>query len=141
MERLRKYTTIFYCTHILDDVQRVSDTVAILNHGELVASGPIEDLLAAGEGLAYEVTLEGDVESAYRRATSQPWVTGIKASRRNDYTHWIVAVADGEAAKAQLLRLLLADDGLVVTDFHRKEQELEDVFVRIVEGGQHGSGQ
>ena len=29
MERLRKYTTIFYCTHILDDVQRVSDTVAI----------------------------------------------------------------------------------------------------------------
>ena len=141
MGRLRKYTTIFYCTHILDDVQRVSDTVAILNHGELVASGPIEDLLAAGEGLAYEVTLEGDIESASQRATAQPWVTGIKATRRNDCTHWIVAVTDGEAAKAQLLRLLLADDGLVVTDFHRKEHQLEDVFVRIVEGGQHGSGQ
>jgi len=141
MGRLRKYTTIFYCTHILDDVQRVSDTVAILNHGELVASGPIEDLLAAGEGLAYEVTLEGDIESASQRATAQPWVTGIKATPRNGSTHWIVAVTDGEAAKAQLLRLLLADDGLVVTDFHRKEHQLEDVFVRIVEGGQHGSGQ
>jgi ABC-2 type transport system ATP-binding protein len=33
MARLRKYTTIFYSTHILDDVQRVSDTVAILNRG------------------------------------------------------------------------------------------------------------
>jgi len=31
MERLRKHTTIFYSTHILDDVQRVSDTVVILN--------------------------------------------------------------------------------------------------------------
>jgi ABC-2 type transport system ATP-binding protein len=37
MDRLRQHTTIFYCTHILDDVQRVSDTVAILNQGALVA--------------------------------------------------------------------------------------------------------
>ena len=42
MERLRKYTTVFYSTHILDDVQRVSDTVAILNKGEMVSYGPIE---------------------------------------------------------------------------------------------------
>jgi ABC-2 type transport system ATP-binding protein len=45
MERLQKYTTIFYSTHILDDVQRVSDAVAILNHGKLVALAPIEELL------------------------------------------------------------------------------------------------
>lgn len=141
MERLRKYTTVFYCTHILDDVQRVSDTVAILNHGELVAHGPIEELLAAGEGLAYEVALEGDVDGAYQRVTSQPWVTGVKASPRNGSTHWTVAVTDGEAAKVQLLRLLLADESLIVTDFHRKEHQLEDVFVRIVEGGQNGSRQ
>jgi len=141
MELLRKYTTIFYCTHILDDVQRVSDAVAILNHGELVAHGPIEELLAAGEGLAYEVTLEGEADMAYQRTVSQPWVSGIKASPRNGSTHWIVNVTDEEAAKAQLLRLLLADQALVVTDFHRKEHQLEDVFVRIVEGGQHGSGQ
>jgi ABC-2 type transport system ATP-binding protein len=37
MERLRKHTTIFYSTHILDDVQRVSNTVVIMNHGRLVA--------------------------------------------------------------------------------------------------------
>src|SRR5690349_10434758 len=35
MEKLRKHTTIFYSTHLLDDVQRVSDRVAILNHGRL----------------------------------------------------------------------------------------------------------
>src|SRR5512137_2726074 len=33
--RLRKHCTVFYSTHILDDVQRVSDTVVILNKGEL----------------------------------------------------------------------------------------------------------
>src|SRR5829696_5908323 len=48
MERLRKHTTIFYSTHILSDVQRVSDTVAILNHGKLIAEASIEELLAGG---------------------------------------------------------------------------------------------
>ena len=59
MERLRKYTTIFYSTHILTDVQRVSDTVAILNRGELVAQAPIEELLAGNGGVAYRLLLQG----------------------------------------------------------------------------------
>ena len=49
MERLRKHTTIFYSTHILADVQRVSNTVAILNRGQLIAQAPIEQLLAGSE--------------------------------------------------------------------------------------------
>src|SRR5512136_1952290 len=53
MERLRDHTTVFYSTHILDDVQRVSDTVIILNNGSLVAQGPIEDLLAWGQGSTF----------------------------------------------------------------------------------------
>jgi ABC-2 type transport system ATP-binding protein len=51
--RLRKYCTVFYSTHILDDVQRVSDTVVILNKGALVAQGPIEELLARGQTTAF----------------------------------------------------------------------------------------
>ena len=60
MERLRKHTTIFYSTHILDDVQRVSDTVVILNKGTLVAQGPIEELLAGGQGTTFTLTVKGD---------------------------------------------------------------------------------
>jgi len=137
MERLRKYCTIFYCTHILSDVQRVSDTVAILNHGQLVAYGEIEELLAGGEGVTFEVQMRGDAEKARQRIAGQPWATNIVAKERYEGTTWWVSVSDPQAAEAQLLRLLLVDDGLVVTDFHRRERELEDVFLQIVEGGQH----
>jgi ABC-2 type transport system ATP-binding protein len=137
MERLRKHTTIFYCTHILDDVQRVSDTVAILNGGELVAQGPIKELLAGGEGIIYTVTMEGDVESAYQRVSSQDWVADIRSKSRNCATVWTVGVTNAEAAKAQLLRLLLADEQVVVTGFGRKEYDLEEIFVSLVEGVQH----
>jgi ABC-2 type transport system ATP-binding protein len=134
MERLRKYTTIFYCTHILDDVQRVSDTVAILNHGELVASGSIESLLAGSDGIAYHVGLKGEPKSLHEKITSQPWVNTVQAKRHNGTTEWIVKVTDGTVAERDLFRLLAADQNVIVTDFHLKEHELEEVFLNIVEG-------
>jgi ABC-2 type transport system ATP-binding protein len=137
MERLRKYTTIFYCTHILDDVQRVSDTVAILNRGALVAYGPIESLLAGGEGIAYEVKLKGDAEGVYRQVVEQLWVTDILSRTHNGVTQWVVSVSDAVAAENTLFRILAADDRVVVTDYHVKEHQLEDVFLRIVEGDKH----
>jgi ABC-2 type transport system ATP-binding protein len=140
MERLREHTTIFYCTRILDDVQRVSDTVAILNHGELVAQGPIEQLLARGDEIVYTVSMEGDVESAHRRLSSQAWVADIRSQPRNGATTWAVSVTDTDAAKAQLLRLLLADERAIVTGFGRKEYDLEEIFVSLVEGVQHDNG-
>jgi ABC-2 type transport system ATP-binding protein len=141
MARLQKYTTIFYCTHILDDVQRVSDRVAILNHGELVADGPIEALLAEGEGLAYEVRLKGDPARLQEQVAAQPWVSAIQARAHNDVTSWTVSVSDSAAAESALFRLLAADEGVIVTDYHIRERELEDVFLQIVEGGRDGDGQ
>src|SRR5512145_981650 len=62
MSRLRKYTTIFYCTHILDDAQRVSDQVAIINQGELITQRSIEELLGGTGDVTYTVTLAGDIQ-------------------------------------------------------------------------------
>ena len=42
MRELKGETTVFYSTHILDDVQRVSDHVAILDHGRLVKAAPTQ---------------------------------------------------------------------------------------------------
>jgi ABC-2 type transport system ATP-binding protein len=135
MARLRKHATIFYCTHILDDVQQVSDTVAILNFGELVAQAPMQELLAGSEGTIYTLVLEGDTSNAYPRIASLPWVSGINALTGIGRTTWQVSVTDEAAAKAELLKLVVCDEKLTVVDFGRKKYELEDVFLKIVEGG------
>jgi ABC-2 type transport system ATP-binding protein len=137
MSKLRKYTTVFYSTHILDDVQRVSDTVAILNKGELVAQGPIEELLAGSEGVVYIIHLKGDVQAAYNQVQALPWVSAINAAERNGEMTWQVSVGDPQAAEEQLLKLLV-NGPVLVTEFRRKQYELEDVFLQVVEGGQHG---
>jgi ABC-2 type transport system ATP-binding protein len=135
MSKLRKYASIFYSTHILDDVQRVSDTVVILNNGQLVAQGPIEELLAGSEGVIYIVHLKGDVEAAQKHIQSEPWVSAIKSSQTGEGCTWQVSVSDPAAAENNLLKLLV-NDPVVVTEFRRKQYELEDIFMQVVEGGQ-----
>ena len=132
MSRIRKYATIFYCTHILDDVQRVSDQVAILNQGELVTQSTIEELLSGTGDAIYSVTLSGDAQSVYGQIHRQPWISRIEASQNGEQTTWQVSVTDETAAKDQLLGLLVSA-GLKVSNFSRKEQNLEDIFINIIE--------
>jgi ABC-2 type transport system ATP-binding protein len=134
MERLRKHTTIFYSTHILDDVQRVSDTVVIMNHGQLVAHAPIEELMAGKDGIVYSLIVKGDGQSAKARLSQQAWVTSVITTSSNGSTALQVNVTDAGAAEDQLLQLIVSDTGSTVTEFGRKKYNLEEVFLGIVEG-------
>jgi len=137
MERLRKHTTIFYSTHILDDVQRVSDTVIILNQGVLVAQGPIEEILAWGQAAVFSLTIKGNSASVETRLRSQRWVTGIETLSKNGKVSWQIRVNDPDLAEAQLVPLALAGGGVRVCEFGRKAQNLEDVFMNIVKESNH----
>ena len=137
MERLRKYTTIFYSTHILDDVQRVSDTVAILNRGTLIAEAPISDLLAGDGGSAmYDITLTSEAEAALAaaqaRVTGQPWVQNLSITSDNGLTCWQVSVTDEAAPEDMLLGLILEDRNVKVKNFGRKTYNLEEVFLEMI---------
>lgn len=134
MANLREHTTIFYSTHILDDVQRVSDTVAIMHQGKLVAQAPIAELLASRQGeTIYTVALSGDASEARRRIDTLPWITRIDESMENGGVRWLVHATDPAAAEATLLRAILASDRVTVTSFGRETFDLEDVFLRVVE--------
>lgn len=134
METLREQATIFYSTHILDDVQRVSDQVAILNRGQLIAQGPIENLLAGGDGIIYKIETRGTSPTLEDRLDAQPWVAHVSVSPIDDRTLWRVAVTDDAAAEAELLRLILAEKGARVLSYGREKLELEQVFIQMVNG-------
>ena len=139
MERLRQHTTIFYSTHILDDVQRVSDTVAILSTGTLVAQAPIEELLSTrGGAAAYSVALRGDSNTVRRRLEEQPWVSALSVTHANASAQLRVGICDEAAAEKHLLRLVMADPTVTVLEFSRIRHNLEDVFVGLVEGAEDG---
>ena len=148
MARLRdeQNTTIFYSTHILDDVQRVSDSVAILDRGRLLAQAPIGELLTVGGAgvTVYELALRGQsgtvLEQARTRVRSQSWISSLdEFPEKGGERHWIVRATDQSAADENLLRLVLATRGVKVTGFGRKRQSLEEAFFDLIEKG--GSGE
>ncbi len=138
MERLRKHTTIFYSTHILADVQRVSDAVAIMDHGRLVAEAPIEELLNANSAPVYTVGVKGETEKARRRVASLPWVAAIQSRPVNNHFNWEVTVTDDAIAEAQLLKQVMAGDEVNVLEYGRRKVDLEDIFLTLTDGGQNG---
>lgn len=132
MEQLRTKTTIFYSTHILDDVQRVSDRVVIMNQGELVAQGPIETLLQAEDGLVYHVAVKGNVDTVHARLLGTEWVRDITTNQANGVTHWHIGVDDSQSAGTKLLRTILKEPDIQVLEYGPEAYELEDVFMQIV---------
>ena len=138
MDRLRQVTTIFYSTHILEDVQRVSDSVAILNHGRLVAEGPIETLLSQSGQTTYTVKMQGDTQRALERLRNVPWVSSIETVQQNGAMTLAVSVSDEEVARQRMLRLLLEDQELLVHEYRPRQANLEEVFLSIVEEDDHG---
>jgi ABC-2 type transport system ATP-binding protein len=130
--RLTERSTVFYSTHILEDVQRVSDHVCILKKGRVVAQGSIDEVLTGGADTSYWATIVGDAEAARARLLAQEWVSGVTVAEGG--SRLVVSVTDTDAAEARLQRLLLADEALIVKEFKRSSIDLESVFVDLVEG-------
>ena len=130
---LRAETTVLYSTHILDDVQRVSDTVAIITNGEVVAHAPIEQLLAGADGTVYRLVTRGPTDHIRRELEAEPWVRQVEVEESDGEASWTVSVNDETLADRGLLRMVLARSDVDVTEFGRQRFDLEDAFVRIVE--------
>lgn len=133
MELLREHTTIFYSTHILDDVERVSDYVAILNGGELIAHSATNDLLR-GDSSTYEISVRGDTGTAVGSVRLHPWVSDITTTRDDGLLTLTVNVTDERAARTDLLPTLMAIEDMEVVAFGQKKHNLEEVFLQLVNG-------
>ena len=90
-------------------------------------------------GIQYAITLRGAADNARARIARQPWVAAVadetpNADMRGART-LLVRVTDESTAEAQLLRLVLDDQQTTVLAFGRQKQNLEAIFLQIVEGG------
>jgi ABC-2 type transport system ATP-binding protein len=122
-------TTVFFSTHILSDVERVCDTVAILDHGQVVREAPIDELKAGhggGQRLLIAVDQPAPLVAALR---GQSWLTSIEPG--DEAGELRLAVSDLAAAQ-RALPAAVAAAGLALRRLDVNELSLEDVFVELV---------
>jgi len=135
MQELKGETTVFYSTHILDDVERVSDHVAILDHGRLVKAAPTHVLLGSFTRNMLRVVLGGastETESALRL------VTGVAAASlvSRDGEEWTYEVTAKDRASAEVqaaITRFAVDAGLTLIGNSEETLDLETVFLRLID--------
>ncbi|HEY6056664.1 MAG TPA: ABC transporter ATP-binding protein, partial [Candidatus Limnocylindrales bacterium] len=131
IERLRGTATVFMSTHILNDVERVCERVAILNYGRLVIDAPIDELLDRYAQPVYEIEPEAHQPAAIDRLTAaiqgRPWARQVRA----EGGRLRVFVNDRHVAGTELVPLI-AGTGVAVARFERARPSLEDVFLLLV---------
>jgi ABC-2 type transport system ATP-binding protein len=135
MGRIKGEVTVFYSTHILDDVERVSDHVAILDGGRLIRAQPTAELLASftSDRLRVVLGFAGDDTAASLAAIAG--VRSVEPTARSADSRSYLLVIDPQqgAAVQRCVTRLAADNDLTVIDNSNVREGLEDVFMRLVE--------
>ena len=134
IDDLRGDTTVFYSTHILDDVERVSDAVAIVSAGRKLAQGQLDEILSVPESV-YVVRLRGEPDGLLEDLAALSWVHRVDEEVRDNLHEWSVEL-DG-ASPDRLLAEVTAQPGCDVVAFHPGERRLEEAYLEIVGSG-HG---
>ena len=128
--RLRGSATVLFSTHVLADVERVCDRVAILDHGRLVVVGPLQALLDRYALPIYRIDPEpGQSEAVQRLATAlrgTDWTTDVSL----DLGRLRITVNDPARAARELLPAIVAA-GVAVAGVERARPSLEDVFLQL----------
>ena len=141
---LRGTAAVCMSTHILADVERVCDTVAILNHGRLLVSASVAELQERYAQPAFELeldTVQGQgagttAEQLVAALRAAPWVGDV--TRQGDVLR-VIAV-DTAAAGHEILPLVTAH-GVQLQRFERVRPDLEDIFLRLTSASGGAAGE
>ena len=113
--------TIIFTSHVLSDVEMLCDRIAIINKGQVVARGTLDELLRreVRRVRVQASTVSSELEQALVQA-------GMGVRRVDDMVHITI---EGDHEVGSLLSRLLAA-GAVVVEVEPERETLEDLFVR-----------
>lgn len=113
--------TIILASHLLDEVQKVCTHFAVLKKGNMVYSGPVEDVNNGSETV--EVNAEGDISEVLSA------FDGVSAvNRENGF--YEVKLKDG--IKSKDLNKFLFEQGVTASHLVTKKRSLEKQFLEIL---------
>jgi ABC-2 type transport system ATP-binding protein len=128
---LREAATVVLSSHVLSDVERVCERVAILDRGRLVTEAAVEELIDRFAPPAYRVDVDPGQEPGVRLLVAalarQAWAGRVDVDGSTLRIH----VKNADVAAMRLIPLL-GTSGLAIALVERERPTLEDVFLELV---------
>jgi ABC-type multidrug transport system ATPase subunit len=120
--------TVLVSSHILAEVEQVADTVSIIGHGRLLASGTVAEVIGGTGRSTVKVALDngtGDHRALHERATQVLAAAGLTVRADGNYL-----LVDGAEHSAEVTRRL-AQRELYVSELIPVRADLESVFLEL----------
>lgn len=129
IRQLSHDTTVFFSTHILQDVERICDEVAIINKGKLVVQDNIRNIMKHYSSRQVEILFEtqGGLEQFRNACSADTHEMVIDEGLRKV----IINSPSALSARDKAIKII-SDNGISINKLEIKEAGLEDVFVKLV---------
>jgi ABC-2 type transport system ATP-binding protein len=125
----RQGMTVLYTTHYMEEAQELSDRIGIMDQGELIALGTLEELtriVGERETLVLSLVQEGQNQALSERIQS---LEGIEAVSSTD-GQVVVNVEDAEKVLADIVSAA-SELNTNVRTIEIREPNLETVFLHL----------
>ncbi len=119
--------TVMLSSHLLDEVERTCDTVAIVDRGSVIRQGPIEELLHGTTGMIVEVECDDAASAARALSTTNLASAEVVEATRLTVT---LPVGAGRERIAELNRRLV-EAGVSVYSLREVRTTLENWFLSV----------
>jgi ABC-2 type transport system ATP-binding protein len=129
--KLKQKTTVFMSTHILNDVERVCDVVAILNKGKLVVEAGVGELRQRYARPVFEFEFDEISGAIIRTLENVPGVQRVFETRQGTVPVVRVQVKDPLKDREALLQAVSGED-LALRRFEMVLPSLEEIFIELI---------
>ncbi|MDR0326233.1 MAG: ABC transporter ATP-binding protein [Oscillospiraceae bacterium] len=128
LQQVKGKTTVVFSTHILSDVERICDRIAVISKGRLVLSGTIQELKARhrADGLTVEFASPGDLDRFMGDPHVAPYTEGAAQNGLGVTLH----VNDMAAAQTAVIETL-AQGRILPLKLEVMEPTIESLFLEV----------
>ncbi|MCL2648178.1 MAG: ABC transporter ATP-binding protein [Phycisphaerales bacterium] len=133
--------TLIVTSHILPELSRICDTVAIITKGQLRAFGPLEQIMRGirqRRSIEIQLLMGKDMAKCESLAKKAFDAADEITHAEEESTLRVRTAASDEALSAFLSQLV--GQGVKVTQFREVHQDLEDAFLEVTKHDEGGSG-
>jgi len=121
-------TTVLLTTHYLEEAQALCDTIAIINHGRLIACEPTGDMVRRLDTKEMTLTVDKDIKAG--DIGEAPCVIGGFQADVLDGRRLKFAFTPSRTNSGDILAAVQAA-GYGIIDIATREAELEDIFLKL----------
>jgi ABC-2 type transport system ATP-binding protein len=128
----KKGKTMLYSSHVLEEVERISTHIAIINKGRIVASGTREDVEAILKGdKEVEITLYEEIPGVSRLIEGVEGVKRVEAIG-NRIKVYISGDGDDKIIRKRIYEVIRESGGYII-EMRLGRASIEDLFLRAIE--------